>query len=148
MNETYDKSMPIHDPQPVEGGPREIFPFQKIGNDRDFRPLNTIDYADPVEVGEDEEAEVEEVLTAPKDSPVPESVESSTSEPPTTPPDGSPEPPASPASAEKDNGQPKEPESGSQTSSLPPMIGDVELPASTEPQGAESPTPGSPARRS
>jgi hypothetical protein len=125
-----------------------VYPFRKIGEDpKDFRPVNTINYAEaPALSSEEEAAEVEEVLEAPKDSPVPGSAEFSTSE--TTPTSVSQENPASDASAEKDNGQPKEPASGSQTSSLPPMVGEVVLPALEPLPGEENQTPGSPAKQS
>jgi hypothetical protein len=117
-----------------------VFPVVFVGREKDYRPINTIEYP------EEEVAEVEEVLEAPKDSPVPESAESSTSEITTT--SELPETPASDASVEKDSGQLKEPESGSPTSSLLPMIGEIGLPASEPLPDGENQTPGSQAKQS
>lgn len=174
MDETYDKSMPIHNPAPKPDGPQEVYPFRKEGvggtAEKDFRPINSVNYDSPA-AGEDtisadgtavtsldagttasEAAEVDEVLSAPKDLSAPASAPSLKSDQSpaidTQKGSDSSAPAASPASAEKDSGQPKESESGSPTSSLPPMIGDVELPASTQPQTEESQTPGSPAKQS
>lgn len=147
MNETYDKSLPVHDPTPRPDEPREIFPYQIAGQVKDFRPINEIDYPEvklDKEVLETGEVEPEEEVD-PKDSSVPESAPSSISEP--TPANELSESSSTTVPVEKDNGQPKEPESGSPTSSLPPMIGEVELPVSTQPQGEESLIPGSPAKQ-
>lgn len=154
MDLTIDKSMPVHNPPPRPDEPQTVHPFEKFDatGDKDFRPINMIEYAEAPDLGEtvktpeEEAAEVEEVLSAPKDSPVPESAESSTSEQTTT--SESPAPSGETVPAEKDSGQLKENEPGSPTSSLPPMVGEVELPVGTKPQSEESQTPGSPAKQS
>jgi hypothetical protein len=139
MNETYDKTTPVHDPTPPAEGPREIFPYVTTGDDKDFRPINTVEYP------EDEVAEVEEVLTAPKDSPVQESADSSTSE--QTPENGLSVSPEETVPVEKDSGLPKENEPGTPTSLSPTTTGETEQPAKT-PGLPESMIPSFPAKQS
>jgi hypothetical protein len=135
--QTLDKKLPPYEGDEINPDKAKevrspvVFGDEPLEKMFDFRPLqqqaNTVSFDDVVPEDEDPEV-IEEVLTAPKDSSALESVESSPSE--TTEASESSAVPASPATVEKDNGQPKEAESGTQTSSPKTSPGKTKPPAS------------------
>ena len=136
-DQTLDKKLPPYEGDAIDPSkakavrPPVTFGDEPLEKMFDFRPIQSeagvVTFDDVVPEDEDPEV-IEEVLTAPKDSSAPESVESS--ELTTTEETDSSAVPVSPASVEKDSGQPKEAESGTQTSSPKTSAGKTKQPAS------------------